>query len=87
MRVDLLGLEFQHVAGRARGDDRPERLAELRHVDLDGVRCGLGRFSRPEALDEAVDGDDATDVEREDREQRARLGPAESDGASARCRL
>ncbi len=87
VRVDPVRVELEHVARRARGDDRPERLAELRHVDLDGVRGGLGRLSRPEALDEAVDGDDATDVEREDGEQCARLWPAEPDGTTARRRL
>ena len=87
VRVDPVRVELEHVARRACGDDRPERLAELRHVDLDGVRGGLGRLSRPEALDEAVDGDDATDVEREDGEQCARLWPAEPDGTTARRRL
>ena len=66
---------------------RPERLAELRDVDLDGVRRRLGRLAGPERLDEPVDGDDAAGLEREHREQRARLRPSEGDGRAVPLRL
>ena len=56
---------------------RAERLTELRDVDLDGVRGRLRRLARPERLDEPVDGDDASRLEREDGEEGARLLPAE----------
>ena len=81
VHVDALGLELEHVARRARRDDGAERLAELRDVDLDGVRGRLGRIAGPERLDEPVDGDDASRLEREHGEERARLLPAERDGA------
>ena len=47
--VHLLRIELEHVARRARGITRPERLPELRDVDLDGVGGRLGRFAGPEA--------------------------------------
>ena len=73
VHVHALGIELEDVAGRARGDDGAEHLAELRDVDLDGVRGRLRRIARPERLDEPVDGDDASRLEREDGEERARL--------------
>ena len=61
----------------------PERLAELRDVDLHRMRGRLGRIAGPERLDEPVDRDDAPGLEREHSEERARLRPAERDGLAA----
>ena len=80
VEVDALGCELELVARRARRDHGPERLAELRDVDLDRVRGGLGRVAGPERLDEPVDGDDAARFEREHGEERARLRPSEGGG-------
>ena len=44
------------------------------------MRSRVGRLAGPERLDEPVDGDDAPGLEREHREERARLRPAERDG-------
>ena len=77
--VDVLWIELEHVAGRARGDDGAESLAELRDVDLDRVRGCLRRIARPERLDEPVDGDDASRLERKDGQESARLLAAEGD--------
>ncbi len=52
--VDPVALELERIAGRARRDDRPERLAELRHVHLHGVRGRLRRLARPQILDQSV---------------------------------
>ena len=77
VHVHVLWIELEDVAGRAGGDDGAERLTELRDVDLDGVRGRLRRIARPERLDEPVDGDDPSRLEREDGEEGARLLPAQ----------
>ncbi len=77
MNVHALGGELELVARRASREDGPERLAELRDVDLDRVRRRFGRLAGPERLDQAVDGDDAAGVEGEHGEQRSRLRAAE----------
>src|SRR5262249_1499755 len=79
---------LERVARRAR-DDRAasERLAELRDVDLDGVRGRLRGVVAPEVVDEAVARDDAAEIEREVGEERARLRAAERDRDAARARL
>ena len=88
MDVHALGLELEDIPRRARHDGfRAERLAKLGHVDLDGVRGGLGRVARPEALDELVDRDDPSGLEREHGEERAGLLPAERDRVSVLQRL
>ena len=88
MDVHALGLELEDIARSARHDGfRAERLAKLGHVDLDGVRGGLGRVARPEALDELVDRDDPSGLEREHGEERAGLLPAERDWVSVLQRL
>ena len=58
---------------------RAQSLAELGDVDLNRVRGGFRRISRPEALDEPVDGDDATRLERQDGQQSTQLLAAEGD--------
>ena len=82
-----LRVELELVARRPRRDDRAECLAELRDVDLDRVRRRVGRLAGPERLDEPVDGDDAAGLEREHREERARLRPPECDGHAVPFRL
>ena len=77
VHIHMLWIELEDVAGRAGGDDRAERLTELRDVDLDRVRGRLRRIAGPERLDEPVDGDDASRLERKDGEEGARLLPAQ----------
>ena len=88
MDVDVLSIHLEHVAGRARDERlRAQTLAELGDVDLHRVRGCLGRISRPEGLDEPVDGDDAARLEREDGQQRAQLLAAERDSHTAPARV
>ena len=78
--VHALRLELEDVARRPRHELLgAQSLAELGDVHLDGVRRGLRRLPRPQCLDEPVDGHDATWLQREHREQRARLRAAEPD--------
>ena len=65
----------------------PERLPELRDVHLDCVRRRIRWFPRPQLLDEPVGRDDAAEVEREHREQCARLRAPERDHAAVLHRL
>ena len=84
MEVDPLESTSSDVARGARDDRlRAQSLAELGDVDLNRVRGGFWRISRPEALDEPVDGDDATRLEREDGQQSTQLLAAERDSLSA----
>ncbi len=86
--VHALGLDLEDIARGARHDGlRAERLAKLGDVDLDCVRSGLGRVAGPEALDELIDRDDPSGLEREHGEERAGLLPAERDWVSVRQRL
>ncbi len=87
MDVDVIRGELEHVPRRTGRDHGPERLAELRDVDLDGVRSRVGRVAGPERVDEAVGGDDAPEVEREHAEERSRLGAPETGGNAIALRL
>ena len=70
-RVDPLGVELERVAAAARRDRvASERLAQLRHVDLDDLRRRLGGRAVPELLDEPVGRHRLGRMEREQREQR-----------------
>ena len=83
MDVHALGLDLEDIARGARHDGfRAERLSKLGDVHLDCVRSGLGRVAGPEALDELVDRDDPSGLEREHGEERAGLLPAERDRVS-----
>jgi hypothetical protein len=73
MCVHSFRVELEHVSRRTRRDDGPECFAQLGDVDLDGVPRGVWRLPRPERLDETIDGDDATGLEREHGEERAGL--------------
>ena len=76
------GVELELVPGRAGGEHGPERLPELRDVDLNGMRGRLRRVARPERLHEAIDRDDAARLERERGEERPRLRASERHGRS-----
>ena len=59
---------------------RVECLAELRDIDLDGVRGGLGRLLAPEIVDQPIDGNDLAEVEDEVGEEGSRLRASELEG-------
>ena len=68
------------IAGRPRDDAvGAERLPERVHVHLERARAARRRLLAPDAVDQAVDRDDLVRVEQEQREQRPRPLPAESD--------
>ncbi len=80
--VELVAVEPQDVAGRARDEQRgagAERLAQPRDARLQRRRARLGRLARPELLDQPVRRDDLVGVEEQEREQvslpRAREAP------------
>ena len=73
-RVDPVGLDVEHVAGRAGHEGAPalsERLAELRDADPESGAAAARRLVAPEILEQAVVRDDLVCVEEEEREQRA----------------
>ena len=74
---------LKDVARRPRRDDRPESLPQLGDVDLNGVRGRFGRIPGPQRLDDPVHGDDPAGLEREHREERARLLAAQRDRLAA----
>jgi hypothetical protein len=82
VQVKLLGVDLQDIAWRARyqqplGSLGPppglERLAKLRHVDLQRFSRGARRFSAPQQIDEALAGDDFIGVQQQDCQQRPLL--------------
>jgi hypothetical protein len=83
--VELVGCEPQLVTVATRDDvhavaGRGERLAQLRHVELHELRGGGRRRVAPEAVDQPVRRHRRAGVEREHRQQRARLARADGDG-------
>ena len=87
-RVEPLGPEVQLVATAARDDRRAvagagQRLAQLRHEQLDHLRRGGRWLFAPQPLDEPVRGHGCTLVERQQREQRARLASADRNPPAA----
>ena len=82
--VEVLRAEPQLVAAPAR-DDRArragERLAQLRHVELHELRRRRGRRLAPQAVDQPLGGDGRAGVQREHRQQRARLARGDRDRA------
>ena len=56
---------------------RPERLAELRDVDLKRLLRRLRRLVLPERLDQAVSRDDLVRMEKQESEERTLLGAAD----------
>ena len=79
-QVDLGRAGDEDVAGLP-GHDRlgPEHLAELRDVDLDHVRRGLGRPLAPEVVDQPVDGDELVRAQEQHREERPLLRASEGE--------
>ena len=76
--VELAGIQPQDVAGRLR--DHPvvgERLAELRHVDVERLRSARRLPLAPERVEQPLHRDDRVRVEEEHREQAALLRAAE----------
>ena len=86
-QIELVGLELNHVAGRARLDRRlgAEHLAQLRDLPLDLGDRGDRRSACVEILGEPLDRDDPVRVEEQDREDCALLGPPEQKRAALAC--
>ena len=59
-----------------------ELLAELGHVDLDGLHGGGGRPLAPELVDQPLARDHLVRMEEQHREERLLLGRAERHGQS-----
>ena len=84
-RVDGVGVDAQLVAAPARDDLRVgarELLAQLGDEHLHELRRRGRRPVAPQPLDQPVGRDRGVGVQREDREQRARLRAAQRQGAT-----
>ena len=91
-RVELARADPQLIAVPARDDLRavvrgPERLAQLRDVDLDHLVRRRRRRLAPEAVDQRLGRDRGSLVEGEQGEQRARLPRADGDRLVVDARL
>ena len=76
--VELLRLDVQDVAGRARGQPLGAELAPQPHdVDLDALRRRGGRRLSPQLGDQPVGGNDLVRVQQQEGEQRTLLEAAE----------
>jgi hypothetical protein len=86
LRVDRAGADAQLIALASRDDlravrARRERLAQLRHIHLDQLARRRRRLLAPQAVDQTRGRDRRSGVERQQRQQRARLAAAERDRA------
>jgi hypothetical protein len=78
VEVELVGLDVQHIAGGApREAPVSEGLAQTRDVVVEGVRGRRRRPLAPQAVDQAVAGDDLVRVQQQDGEERTLLRTAE----------
>ena len=74
VQIELVALDVEYVAGWAsRQSCVSERFPEPRDVVVEGMARRRRRPLSPEAIDEAVAGDDLVGVQEEDREQRTLL--------------
>ena len=81
LEIDGTGLDTQDVSGSLpdeKGIGRlrpfcPKRLAQLGHVDLQGVSGAVGRLVAPQVIDQPVGGNDPVGVKNQDGEERALL--------------
>ena len=70
MRIDLLRVHAQQVAGRARDNRvRPQQLAQPRDVDVHRLDGRLGQILSPQLVDEPVGGDELVGIHQQDRQQ------------------
>lgn len=75
--VEGVGVDTDPVAGPFSVDDRPEDLAELRHIRLHGVSGSVRRLIAPQPVDQSVDRHHAVRVSEQHREHEALLGASE----------
>src|SRR5262245_5099759 len=86
--VELLGLDVEQVAGRARIQSlRREQLAQVGDIDLEGRPRRLRGALAPEAVDQRVAGNDLVRMQEENREQGALLAPTQGERAVALAHL
>jgi hypothetical protein len=82
VRVEPVGVELQAVPVLP-GDDQVaaagQRLAQPRHMDLDGLGRRGGRVLAPELLDQPVGAERLVGVQHQHGEQRTLLAPSERD--------
>ena len=81
-RVDLAGVDLEHVAGRTsrqrgRAPGRGERLAQLRDPHAQRSAAARRRLAAPDLLEQAVLGDDLACAEQQAGEQRPLSRPTE----------
>jgi hypothetical protein len=83
-RVELRRVEAEHVARRA-GDEPAvaELAAQARDVHLDALGDRRRRRLAPDLVDQPLRRDHVVGVQEQHREQRALLGPAERERATA----
>ena len=87
--VELVRAHVQAVAGRRRGQRVriAECLAQARHVNVDGLRRARRRLLAPECDGQRVRAHRLVGMEQQQREQRARLGPAQRHGTTRGAHL
>ena len=81
MQIELLGLELERVAGRARDEDGADRLPQVRDVALEHGLGAAGDLLAPELVDQSCGRHHLTDVEGENRQYGALLRPPERERA------
>ena len=86
-RVDLAGVDLEHVAGwprrqRGRAPGRRERLAQLRDPYAQRRASARRWLAAPDLVEQAVLGDDLAGAEQQAGEQRALARPTERQPAS-----
>ena len=75
---EVPGALRQHELGAAEGGGRRrQRLAQVRHVDLERARRPVVGLVAPQRVDDAVDGDHVVDLDQEQRQEAPRPDPAE----------
>ena len=92
VQVELARGDLHHVPVPAREQRSlriavAERLAELRHVDLDGLGGGRRRRPTPQVVDQPLARDDLVRVQQQERQERALTTPTEQDLAILRGHL
>ena len=82
MRVDVVGLDRERIAGGAAVDRGgvTEPVTQAGHLLLQGLHTVARRMARPHGIDQLVDRDRLWRAQRERREQGALLRAVELDG-------
>ena len=82
MQIELLGLELERVAGRARDEYGADRLPQVRDVALEDGLGAAGDPLAPELVDQARGRDDVPGLQRENGQDGALLRAAKRERAA-----